>query len=998
MSSALTMRLPQALAAVRQVEDLTLLVAAWGHEPCWEPLEAVGWAREGLWRRAARVGDANGFAWYGIEAENPAAAAATLARRLARRGDLAAAIALDPDQRTLALAIQTVERPELLVVDLERPARLGLACLHRVRAPAESRVALALRISEALAGRGCGRAFFRAFADALARFEAALPAPIAAEDRRSLALIQFTRVLFLYFVQSRGWLDGRDAFLAEEVDRALAFGCHLHRSLFRPLFFGTLNRRPEERRRSAARFGRIPFLNGGLFEPHPLERRWPLDVPDSAWRDAFDSLFERFHFTVVEDQDGPSVAPDTLGRVFEGVMDPVRRRATGTYYTPAALVRRIVNAAMTAHFEGRQPSLDELDSLTVLDPAVGSGAFLLGALEEVAGRRRAAGDVAPGVRRRVLAGLFGVDRDPMAVRLAELRLWLAVLAEEDAFEPDQVAPLPNLECLVRQGDSLLDPLQAVGTDVPGARMASSLRALRSAALVACGSSKRRAAEALARAERDLLGTSLEAAERSVESEIGELVASARSPTLFGGRIGARAGLRRGLCKLRERRRRIRAFRRELEHHGALPWFRYQSHFADVFQSRRGFSMVVGNPPWVRAEQLPPVLRARLRERYRWWRTGGSGDQGYGHQPDLAVAFLERAWELAAPGGTIALLIPSKVATAAYGSVARQAVAAHGTLDVVAPIAPAPGERFEAAAYPMALVLRKCTPPAGHTVRDTLDPGGQVAPQSSLQGGGPWIVAADPLRDALTLLAGHPRLGETWSPRLGAKTGANAAYLDPPEDVEPECVRLALRGRDLKPFRASPRHRLLWPHDPNGRPLARLPPRTALHLRRFEERLASRADADPRAPWWTCFRTAAGRPEARVVWSDLALRLQAAALIGTDGARVVPLNTCYVVLAGCEDDALALAAWLNASWLRAAAALGADEARGGYRRFSARVVSGLPFPLAARRDPDLVALARLGTRQVVQAELDARTAQLLDLGPGHRRALTALAPVRAPAGR
>src|SRR5512145_1199905 len=104
------MRLPQALAAVRQVEDLTLLIAAWGHEPRWEPLEAAGWARAESWRRAARVGDANGFAWYGIEAENPAAAAATLAQRLARRGELGATIALDPDQRTLALAVQAVAR------------------------------------------------------------------------------------------------------------------------------------------------------------------------------------------------------------------------------------------------------------------------------------------------------------------------------------------------------------------------------------------------------------------------------------------------------------------------------------------------------------------------------------------------------------------------------------------------------------------------------------------------------------------------------------------------------------------------------------------------------------------------------------------------------------------------------------------------------------------------------------------------------------------------
>ena len=145
------------------------------------------------------------------------------------------------------------------------------------------------------------------------------------------------------------------------------------------------------------------------------------------------------------------------------------------------------------------------------------------------------------------------------------------------------------------------------------------------------------------------------------------------------------------------------------------------------------------------------------------------------------------------------------------------------------------------------------------------------------------------------------------------------------------------------------------------------------------------------------RLLSGAEVARVVWADLSRSLRAAALIGPEGARIVPLNTCYLVLVSHEDEAMALAAWLNASWLRAAATLGADEARGGYRRFSARVVSALPLPLAARRDPELAALARLATRQPVQAALDERAAQLLGLEPGHRRALAALAPAGAPAG-
>src|SRR5204863_100499 len=85
---------------------------------------------------------------------------------------------------------------------------------------------------------------------------------------------------------------------------------------------------------------------------------------------------------------------------------------------------------------------------------------LLGALEELTALRRAIGDgPARVVRRQVLAhSLFGVDVKLTAVRLAELRLWLALVVDDDETDLARVAPLPNLDGHVRQGDALLDPL------------------------------------------------------------------------------------------------------------------------------------------------------------------------------------------------------------------------------------------------------------------------------------------------------------------------------------------------------------------------------------------------------------------------------------------------------------------------------------------------------------------------------------------------------------
>src|SRR5437773_12553764 len=102
----------------------------------------------------------------------------------------------------------------------------------------------------------------------------------------------------------------------------------------------------------------------------------------------------------------------------------------------------------------------DLRRVAVLDPAVGSGAFLLGALEEITHLRCAAGEgPAAMVRRDVLAhSLFGVDLKLTAVRLAELRLWLALVAGQGEADLTRLAPLPNLDGHVRQGDALLDPL------------------------------------------------------------------------------------------------------------------------------------------------------------------------------------------------------------------------------------------------------------------------------------------------------------------------------------------------------------------------------------------------------------------------------------------------------------------------------------------------------------------------------------------------------------
>jgi hypothetical protein len=390
------------LRSIHRLEDLPRLAAALGYTPAWRELPDNCFRGITTAAIVARQGE---FEWYGVG--GPAPGAARVARALLARGIPAAVLGLEEQQRKLVVAAADAPPLEL---SLDLPDQLDLARLLRCSArPGELALAAAFRIAEALAGRGVDERFFTEFRKTLESVMAALPPRMPLADRHALALLQLTRILFLYFIEAKGWLGG-PRFLSEAVDRCLSERRSLHRDLLNPLFFGTLNRPFAARSKLARRFGAVPFLNGGLFEPHALERRWPVTLPTPVLRHAFDSLFERFHFTLSA-ASGEAIAPDMLGRVFEGVMEPGERHATGSYYTPAALVEAMLRDALAVWLERRarltgpearrrldDPDLETrrmLREIKLLDPAVGSGAFLLGALRLMAGPDRA-----PGIRRR----------------------------------------------------------------------------------------------------------------------------------------------------------------------------------------------------------------------------------------------------------------------------------------------------------------------------------------------------------------------------------------------------------------------------------------------------------------------------------------------------------------------------------------------------------------------------------------------------------------------
>ena len=1012
---------PQLLARLASLDDLLELTAALGYAPGGDELNAAARARLGLdgaglaTRRAAIVGRHASFTVYGLLADTPARSqVSAAAERLARAtpGEHNLLLVLDTQATTLAAAAVAPRNGGFAVrqlrVALRRPSPVSAEILGGLAAgPRDTPVSLAVRAADVLEEEGLTRHFFRDFS----RYHA-----VAAErlrdmpratggERRDFALVILTRLLFLYFVQARGWLAGRSDFLPSLLDTALGRGHPFHRAVFEPLCFGALNAPPDRRSAAARALGALPFLNGGLFERHAIERRFPRATLDNeTWRALFDDLFERFHFTVRERDEADAVDPEMLGRVFEGLMAREKRRERGTYFTPRHLLRDVVGRTLAAALAGRDA--DAVCRMRVLDPAVGSGAFLLEVLAQLEAARAALRpDERPTARRRAIVRdcLFGVDLDPMAVRLAELRLWLALLVDDDARLED-VAPLPNLDQNLRQGDSLLSPLEAAcELHTPAAARIQAVAERRLAYFGATGRDKAVLVKAIRADERAL---ALEAADAGIATLTARLAdaASASGRDLFGRRPYRTAGAARRIAAWRRERRDLLAARRRITSGDELPFFAYDIHFASVLADG-GFDVVLGNPPWIRGERLPLGVRAALTRRYASYRAATSR-RGFAHLPDLSVAFVERALDLVRPGGVVGFLLPSKLLRAGYAGPLRALLRRTASVVALADRAHDTGSGFAATVFPLVMVLRKCSPnsdePAevrvvGASGRAVVgitaqrDLGLDEAPSRA-----PWLaLPGDVVRAIRQVLRAGPRLGAVFRPTLGVKTGANEVFLRPQaraDELPAACRRPAVLGRDVAPFAVHPSRVLLAAVDGRGAPLERPPAEVVSFLAPFASRLARRADAHNAAPW-TLFRTEILRGPWLVIWRDIAFRLEATPLCRDAPDAPIPLNTCYGVAVPDAYTAHWLAGYLNSAAARNVAAALAERASGGAYRFSAVTVGALPLP-PYPRGPHVQCLADIAAAAARgegwdSHDLDAHAALALDLAPDTAALLTYL---------
>ncbi|EYB66520.1 hypothetical protein DEIPH_ctg103orf0049 [Deinococcus phoenicis] len=341
-------------------------------------------------------------------------------------------------------------------------------------------------------------------------------------DRAWYASVILNRLMFVYFLQRKGFLNvagsksGDLNYLQTKLKESRGRGeGRYYPEFLKALFFEAFakpdgDRSPE----SVALTGPIPYLNGGLFLPHPIEGCWPdIFIPDGAF-DLMLGLFGRYDWNLSEeDRHAGGLDPDVLGHIFEKY---INQKGFGAYYTRPEIteylckqtVDRLVlerinarkgpgeraathlgDALMNADANLTRHLLtapDGLRSLSLLDPACGSGAFLVAALKTLLdvystlmGRIDAFNDPTLNDWREGLRGghksanynlkkkiitenLYGVDIMEEAAEIAKLRLFLSLVSSANTL--NDLEPLPNIDFNILTGNSLVGLLHVDEAD------------------------------------------------------------------------------------------------------------------------------------------------------------------------------------------------------------------------------------------------------------------------------------------------------------------------------------------------------------------------------------------------------------------------------------------------------------------------------------------------------------------------------------------------------
>ena len=344
--------------------------------------------------------------------------------------------------------------------------------------------------------------------------------------RKSFAVRLIGRAMFCWFLKQKKSDNGQ--LVPDEILSSKVVSDNYYHNVLEPLFFGVLNTSIDARDIRTELFDKVPYLNGGLFNPqtddyYELDRGTfaskyinTLKISDKWFKEFFE-LLETYNFTIDEntvfDQE-LSVDPEMLGRIFENLLAEINpetgsseRKRTGSFYTPRQIVEYMVDQSLIEYFktktniedkkltalasydladdtdypldqEEKEQIIDAVESLKILEPACGSGAYPIGALQKIVYILQQVDPDCTMWLNKKLQGvpdlykqkiinevkqnpfdytrkldviknsIFGVDIQPIAVDVSRLRCFLTLVVESeiDDNKPNRgIEPLPNLD-------------------------------------------------------------------------------------------------------------------------------------------------------------------------------------------------------------------------------------------------------------------------------------------------------------------------------------------------------------------------------------------------------------------------------------------------------------------------------------------------------------------------------------------------------------------------
>lgn len=441
-------------------------------------------------------------------------------------------------------------------------------------------------------------------------------------------------------------------------------------------------------------------------------------------------IFDRYNFTMSEDEPlerEVAIDPEMLGKVFENLLEVNDRKSKGAFYTPREIVHYMCQETVISYLiketglpeqdirdfillgdflkdedtakdrrQGDHDMMiseniykidkdgnvvvdrlkdidDALANIRVADPAVGSGAFPLGMLNEIVrARQNISAYMAIGMNgyeKRMMYSndrspyslkvqtikncIFAADIEPSAVDIAQLRLWLSLVID-DEINPDAQSPLdghrnpiplPNLECNILCGNSLVDEFEGVPlinhSDLIGTNRGAQQNLFQST-FEAILPSLLEAQNALFRCEDTVKKQELKETIESLKDELVKSQMSMANPGTWE--------------RYKEARRQA-----------SRPFVLWQIDFAKVFCEKGGFDVVIGNPPYVDSEEMTRSM-PELRELYTSRFDCAKGNW------DLFVLFIEKGMKLLHPEGVISYIVPNKLVAAPYTTTLRKYMA------------------------------------------------------------------------------------------------------------------------------------------------------------------------------------------------------------------------------------------------------------------------------------------------------------------------------------